>query len=467
MTGETTAGEPAGQGSGRWGEVFARGYRAPLATISLGVGLYAFNAFIVATALPSAVADIGGVELMNWSVAIFLVLAIVGGAGAALLKARIGARAALSLSGLLFLAGTLVAGLAPSMPVLLAGRALQGLGEGVIAALSYALIPAFFPPRLVPKVFGVEAVVWALAASTGPLAGGLLTEALSWQWAFLVSAPVALLFILLVLLVVPRETRQGAAAGGFPGLRLLAIGAGILLVAAAGLLEQGAALAAVAAAPLLLAGAVWLDRRARAPLFPSEAFTLRGTVGAGLWVVLLMPLAQAGTMVYLAYLIQALLGAGPTLAGIVNATLALAWSAVAILVADRAGAARARRLIRLGPLLLLAGFALLALGFALASLWLAVAAQLLLGAGFGASWAFLSQAIMEAARPGERDRAAGLVPTVQSAGYALGAALAGLVVNAAGLSSDPAAAVPWLLATCAAFALLGWLASLRVEPRGI
>ena len=451
--------------SGSWGEVFARGYRAPLATISLGVGLYAFNAFVVATALPSAVLDIGGVELMNWSVAIFLVLAIVGGSAAALLKARVGARAALLAAGLLFFVGTLVAGLAPSMPVLLVGRGLQGLGEGVIAALSYALIPAFFPPRLVPKVFGVEAVVWAIAASGGPLAGGLLTEQLSWQWAFLFSAPLALLFMLLVGLVVRPEATQGrATAGGFPGLRLAGIGAGILLVAVAGLLQLAWALAAVAAAPLLLAAMVWLDRRCRVPLFPSDAFTLRTTVGAGLWVVLLMPLAQAGTMVYLAYLIQALLAAGPTLAGLMNATLALAWSAVAILVADRAGARRARLLIRLGPLLLLLGFALLWIAFPLGSGWLVVVAQLLLGAGFGASWAFLSQAIMEAARPGERDRAAGLVPTVQSAGYALGAALAGLVVNGAGLATDPAGAVPWLLGTCAVFALLAAGASLRVMP---
>ena len=84
---------------GGWREVFAPGYRAPLATISLGVGLYALNAFLVATALPSAVRDIGGLELMSWSVAVFLVMAIVGGASASLLKARHGARPALLASG--------------------------------------------------------------------------------------------------------------------------------------------------------------------------------------------------------------------------------------------------------------------------------------------------------------------------------------------------------------------------------
>lgn len=449
---------------GGWREVFARGYRAPLATISLGVGLYALNAFLVATALPSAVRDIGGVELMSWSVAVFLVLAIVGGASASLLKARHGARLALLVSGFAFFCGTLVAGLAPSMPVLLAGRALQGLGEGVIAALSYALIPAFFPGRLVPKVFGVEAVVWAVAASGGPLFGGLLTELISWRWALLASAPLALGFMALVGRVVPAEEPAGGG-GRVPLLRLLVIGGAILLVAVGSLLERAEAAGAVVLAVLLLVGVVWLDRRCRVQLFPSDAFTLSSTVGAGLWVVLLMPLAQAGTMVYMAYLIQVLLGAGPTLAGLMNATLALSWSGVAILVADRAGARRAALLIRLGPALLLLGFAGHLLAFHLGSPWLVVAAQIILGAGFGASWAFLSQAIMEAARPGERDRAAGLVPTVQSAGYALGAALAGLVANASGLKLDPAAAVPWLLGTCGLFAAGAVIASLRVKPQ--
>jgi len=455
----------AASGPGTWREVFGQGYRAPLAAISLGVGLYALNAFIVATALPSAVADIGGVELMSWSVAVFLVLAIVSGSAAALIKARWGSRAALSVSGFLFLAGTLVAGFAPSMPVLLVGRALQGLGEGVIAALCYALIPALFPGRLVPKVFGVEAVVWAVAASGGPLVGGILTELLSWRWAMLVSAPLSLLFVFLIRRTVQAETAPGILGGPLPALRLLGAGGGILLVAVASLLEVAWAAAAVALAVAVLTGTVWLDRRSALRLFPRAAFGLGGTVGAGLWVVLLMPLAQAGTMVYLAYLIQHLLGAGPTLAGLMNATLALAWSGMAILVADRAGLRWARFLIRLGPVLLLLGFGCLALAFSLGSAWLVVLGQVILGAGFGSAWAFLSQAIMEQAPADDRDRAAAMVPTVQSAGYALGAALAGLVANWSGLKVDPAATVPWLLGFCALFAVLAWAASFKVEPK--
>ena len=78
---------------------------------------------------------------------------------------------------MLFLAGTLLAANASSMTEILLGRALQGVGEGIISALCYALIPELFPSRLIAKVFGAEAVVWALAAFGGPLLAGLVTDA--------------------------------------------------------------------------------------------------------------------------------------------------------------------------------------------------------------------------------------------------------------------------------------------------
>ena len=85
-----------------------------------------------------------------------------------------------------------------------------------------------------------------------------------------------------------------------------------------------------------------------------------------------------------------------------------------------------------GPVLLVAGLATIVAGLVSDQALVALAGQIAIGAGFGIAWAFLSQAVMEDARPGERDRASSALPTLQSAGYAVGAALAGLVANAAG-----------------------------------
>lgn len=453
----------------RWSELFTARYAAALGMLSLGVGLYALNSFLVATSLPTAVLEIDGVELISWAFTVFLVTAIVGGAAAAYLKQRFGARLALLVPAGAFLAGTLCAAFAQSMEVVLVGRALQGAGEGVIAALCYALIPELFPSRLVPKVFGVEAIVWALAAFGGPLVAGLLTETVSWRAAFLVNVPLILLFIGLIFLVVRRD---GTPAGNMPLpiLRLLGCAAGIMLVSIAGLDVRPVRTALLVLAALGLLVLVFaVDRRRPDRLFPGDAFSLRSTVGKGLWVVLLMPLAQAAAAVYVTLMVQHLWGYGPTVAGYFSALMAISWSLTAIGVANLRHARLIGLALRLGPLLNALGLGTIALAMLYGQVWLMLLAQVAVGAGFGVCWAFLSQTVMESARPEERDRASALVPTVQSGGFAVGAAVAGLVANGAGLTKALGAAeivhaACWIFGVAGAIGLLAFAAGLRLAP---
>lgn len=142
-----------------------------------------------------------------------------------------------------------------------------------------------------------------------------------------------------------------------------------------------------------------------------------------------------------------------------------------MIVANVDAPARRAVLIRLGPLLVVLGLLGLVLALTVDAPWVVLPSQVVIGSGFGVSWAFLSQAVMEAARPGERDRASAMLPTVLSAGYAIGAALAGLVANAAGmrealetgLVADPAR---WAFSVAAGLGLLAVLASLRMVPWG-
>lgn len=417
-----------------WSAIVSPRYLGATITLCLGVALLAFNGFLVSTALPTAVEELGGVALLSWATTVFLVFAIMGGAGAALLKARLGARRALIAAAVVFLLGSLLASIAGSMPELLVGRALQGLGEGIVAAICYALIPELFPSALVPKVFGAESVVWALAAFGGPVLSGALTETLSWRAAFAVNLPIGVIFIGLVLWIVPSGLRE-KSSGRLPIIRLLLIGAAIMAVSLGGLLSSPL----LTALCLLLAGATLFaviarDRTASVPLFPSHAFRFANVVGAGLWVILLMPLAQAGVAVFLVYALQNLFGFGPTFAGIIGAVMAIVWSGTAILVANVPETTRPA-LIRLGPLLLTAGLLTITIAFAANLLPLVVVGQVLIGAAYGTSWAYTSQTIMEAALPGERDRASALLPTIQSAGYGIGAAIAGLIANTAGIAA--------------------------------
>lgn len=427
------------QASGRWSELLAPRYLATTTMLCMGVALYAFNGFLVSTVLPTAVGEIGGAELLPWSMTLYLVASIVAGASAAMLKQRFGARIVLFVAALLFLAGTLAAAFAPDMNTVLFGRICQGVGEGIIAAICYALIPEMFPPALVPKVFGAEASVWAIAAFGGPVLAGSLTEAFSWRLAFLVNAPLIALFLLLALLLVPSASGERHRLR-FPALRLGLLSSGLVAMLAAGL--AGSALATMAvmtAALLLVLGALRLDRRAGDAILPQGAFSTRSPLGLGLWVILLMPLSQATSSVYLVYSLQYLFGYRPTLAGALGALMAISWSITAIGVANLRSDRSRQTTIWLGPLLLVAGFVALAGAIGTVNIVVLAIAQVIIGAAFGSSWGYLSQMLMEATSGSERDKTSALLPTLQSAGFALGAALAGISANGAGLATAQSA----------------------------
>jgi MFS family permease len=448
-----------------WAEIVSARYLGATITLCLGVALLSFNVFLAAVAIPSAVTELGGVPLISWATTLFLVFAIMGGVAAANLKARFGARWALIGAAIVFVIGSTLATLAGSMPELLAGRALQGLGEGIVAAICYALIPELFPSRLVPKVFGAESVVWALAAFVGPVLAGILTETISWRAAFALNLPVGAIFIVLVLRIVPRHVAGNSRPQALPYVRLGLIGLAIVVISIASLAPNPPFIAlCLLVAGLMLYAVVRRDAATGAKLFPTNAFRLGDPVGAGLLVVLLMPVAQSGAAVYLVYMLLELWSFGPMFAGLAGALMSICWSIAAICVAGVKTHASRMRLIRTGPALLVLGLFGLGSAVYLNQLWLVISSQILIGAGFGVSWAYLSQTIMETARPGERDTASALLPTIQSAGYGIGAAIAGLAANSAGLAfaltpDAIRAAMIAVFSLCAVLSLLGLYAA--------
>jgi MFS family permease len=451
---------------GRWAEIFSPRYLAVTTILALGVSLFAFNAFLSATALPSAVQELGGIEVISWATTLYLVFAIVGGAAAALVKRRLGSRWALIGLAAVFLVGTLIAASAASMQQVLVGRAIQGFGEGVVAALCFALIPELFPSRLVPKVFGMQAVVWAVAAFGGPAGAGALTELISWRAAFLINVPLVLIFATMVMLVVP-QSQKALDASGFPGLRLTAIGAGTMLVALAAIVPPTPAAVLLVAALIVLTVAVWLDRRSDERLMPPDAFSLKTAVGSGLWLFLLMPIAGAASAVYLVLLLQQLWDYGPTLSAAIGAVMAIGWSSSSVTVANVRKRATRRVLIRTGPILLALGMVGVLVALEISQLPLLIVGQLAIGMGFGISNGYIMLTIMEASTDAERDRTSALLPTTQSAGNALGAALAGVAANAAGYAQasgqgEILAAIVPLFLMAVGFAVLAWLAALRM-----
>ncbi len=427
-----------------------RGNLASLVLVNLGVGTHAIVWFMVVTAMPSVVDDLRAAPYLSWATSIYLVSTILGGASMALLKARLGARTALVLAGLVVTAGGLLAAAAPSITLVLLGRVLQGLGEGVLVALSYALVRELFDIRLLPRVFGIQAVTWAFAIFLGPLAGGWLTETWSWRAAFVGTALLPLPMLVLVRWVLPGPPLRSGDTVTVPTLRLLLLASGVMAIAVSNRLNPVAwGVLLVLLGFVLIAWMLRLDRGSPRHIFPTVFPGLTHPVSLGLWVLLLMPLSHMCISVYTPFLLQFHRGQSPTVAGYLGAAHAVAWSLAAVVVAPMAPRGQAR-CIQAAPLLIGTGLAGLAWALPAQPLvWIALS-LLLIGTGFGMSYAFLNQRVMAHAQKGQEDATAGSAPTLGALGGAIGAAIAGLVGQAVGLdlplNPQQVTLAVWLLA---------------------
>ena len=417
-----------------WLALLAPEWIPALAILLGGVLLHSMNVLLVATVLPHIVADVGGAALMSWPTTAFLASSIVAAACAGFTTAALGPGRAFAGGALVFCAGTLVCAFAPTMRDVIAGRFVQGAGGGVLSAVAYVLVRSTFPERLWPRVFALLAGVLSVSVLVGPLVGGGFARYASWRGAFFAVAALASLLAIVALraLPMPRLDRRGAlprVPGGRVALICLAIAAMSLAAVAGTRLVQASLIAGAVAALVVM---LRLDRGATNAVMPSDAFSLHSATGVGLWIAVLVSIAFVPLQIFVPIFLQRLHGFDPLTAGYALAGASMAWTIAAVAVAGLSTRWVSRMVIA-GPIAM--GTGLLGVALAMPSGSLAVfPAILLVGGGIGACWAFIVQMIMRGARRGEEDIAASSVATVQQTGLALGAAIAGLVANAAGFS---------------------------------
>jgi MFS family permease len=442
-----------------WREVWAGGYLPYVVVLSLGIWLHAADATLVATLMPPAVAEIGGIELVAWAFALYLLGSIVAGAVAGLASRRIGLRHAVVAAALVYAVGCAISAAAPTMPVLLAGRLLQGLGGGGLLALSFVGVERLFPARLMPRLLGVISAVWGVSSFMGPLVGGLFAEAGLWRGGFWAFAGQAAALAAVVALILPAGG-AGSRSEGAPWRRLAIYSVGVLAIATAGV-EVSLWLSP----PLIVAGLALLawffvaDRRAGAArLFPHGVLDWRRAPGAGYVMMGGFSMATIAFTVYGPLLLKLMHGAGPLTVGYLIAIESIAWSALAVIISGRRDG---DRMIRLGGAMVTLGVVGFAVTVPFAPIWACVPALLLAGGGFGIAYTFILARISASVADDDKERAAAALPTMQLIGYTVGAAGLGIVANAAGIErATPAAAANaalWLFAAgvpVAAFSLI-------------
>jgi EmrB/QacA subfamily drug resistance transporter len=448
-----------------------RDKRRVLAGVMLSIFLGAMESTVVATAMPTVVTSLGGLQFYSWVFSGFLLTSTVTMPLWGRLSDLFGRRPVFLLGLTIFLGGSALSGLSRSMVELIGFRMLQGLGAGSLITVGMTIVGDIFPIERRARSQGYLSGVWGVASLVGPLLGGFLTDHVSWRWVFYINLP----FGAVAMALIGTSLREAGGRRRTPiidywGLALFTVGVSTLLLAAVEAGRAGvwtsldvAGLAAVSAAALLAFVAV--ERRAREPIVPLGLFANR-MVLAAILTGFLSGIAMFGAISFVPLFLQHVTGTTATGAGIVLIPFILGWVALSIV--------SARVVLRIGyrtPVL--TGMVLLTVAFLLFSRWgpglttLGAARDVLL-AGIGMGMIFVPMLIgVQGAVPrAELGVATSVTQFFRAVGGAIGLSLMGAVMTQrlrAGSSMDEALHGAFVLGLVVC---VGAVASALIVPAG-
>jgi MFS family permease len=396
----------------------------------LTITLVAFEALAVSTIMPIVARDLHGLELYGWVFTAFMLGSLIGIVLVGGLIDRRGLGGPFAAGIGLFAIGLVVGGLAPSMPVLVAARFVQGLGAGAVPPIAYVAIGRSLPEHLRPRMFATLSTAWVLPGVLGPAVAGIVGEALGWRWVFLGLLPLIVLSASIAFPAVRRIGPDPSDAANAATLReraplaiLVALGTGLLL----------AAMTSGQLVPLVAFGSIG----ATLGVFALRRLTPRGTLRAarGLPAAVLMrgiiTFAFFAVDAYVALALVEWRGLSPVQAGITLTAATVSWTAGSWTQARWSSRFPPERFVRMGLILLAIGIAsFIVVLVPQVSPWISIPTLGLAGYAMGLAYSPLALIVLREAPTSEQGRASAAISLTDSLGTALGTGITGALVAA-------------------------------------
>jgi len=440
--------------------------RRPLTIgLVLTITFVATEALAVVTVMPLVARHLGGLRLYGWVFSAFMLASIVGIVSAGRAADRRGPAVPYAGGLILFISGLAIGGLAPSMAVLVVGRALQGLGAGAIPAVAYVAIGRTLTGRLRARMMAVLSTAWVLPGLAGPALSAEVARQFGWRWVFLGLIP---LVAVTGVLAIPALLRLGApavrsqAAHSLVGGVATAVGAGLLL----GGLTLGASTRNLPVAGALVVAGAGTEVLALRRLLPAGTLRARPGLPATIAIRGLLTFGFFGADAYVTLLVVTVRHHSPVLAGLVLTAATLAWTTGAWIQARRSDRWAGRNLVRAGMVIIGVGIAVMAVTVRSSfPVGLAIVAWTLGGLGMGLAYSPISLLMMREAPAGREGWASASLNLTDVLGTATGIGVGGAAV-AAGSARGALSAGILAAFAASALVLLAGLAVTRRLPAG-
>ncbi len=400
----------------------------------------AIEGTIVATAIPSIVADLGGFSLFGWVFGAYMLAQSVTIPIYGRLADLYGRKRVLFVGTAIFLTGSSLCGLAPNMVALIGFRFLQGLGAGAILPIASTIVGDIYTPAERAKIQGYLSSVWGFAGVVGPLLGAFIVSHMPWSVIFWINVPIGIATIAALALFYPEQPQRRRHAIDYPGAVLMVIAVGLLMTA----LFQAKALGWWTFGLLGLSAIAFValfaqERTASEPLLPlglwRNRMILSGNLGS-----LAIGATMMSTTAFLPVYIQGVMGLPVLAGGTALALLSTAWPVASTLGGRLMMVTSYRFNIILGGAILLFGSAMLPLVLRGGSLIGADIAAAIIGAGLGLCSSTYMVSVQSAAAQHQRGIATASTVFTRQVGAALGTAMLGAVLNLRlgdGFAGDP------------------------------